>query len=53
MRAWAASRAVAVSISSSALAGTGFGSLASRLPRSKVKGVGLFTVIGLYVVSKE
>lgn len=47
MRACAASRAVALRVSSSAEAGTGFGSLARRLPRSNVKGVGLLTVTGL------
>lgn len=47
MRACAASRAVAARASSSAAGGTGLGSLARRLPRSKVKGVGLVTVMGL------
>jgi hypothetical protein len=49
MRACAASRAVAARASSSASAGTGFGSWASRLPRSNVKGVGLLTATGLCV----
>jgi hypothetical protein len=52
MRAWAASRAVAVRVASSVAVGTGLGSLARRLPRSKVKGVGLFTVMGLVCVSR-
>lgn len=49
MRACAASRAVAARASSSASAGTGLGSWASRLPRSNVKGVGLLTATGLFV----
>jgi hypothetical protein len=53
MRAWAASRAVALSASSSAPVGMGLGSFASRFPRSKVKGVGLLTVTGLGHVSKQ
>lgn len=47
IKAWAASRAVAARTSSSASAGTGFGSFASRFPKSKVNGVGLLTTTGL------
>ena len=45
--AWAASRAVAWRVASSGFDGSGLGSFARRLPRSKVYGVGLLTVTGL------
>lgn len=52
MRAWAASRAVEVKSSSVGVDSMGLGSLARRLPRSKVKGVGLLTVMGLESVRR-